>query len=140
MPDPNHIRQVLERYPELLTKGDVDAIVALYHPDASLEDPIGSELLRGHDAIRGFYEASAGTERRKIDTSYAWAWFLLILVIFFVAIPVLWEKFGSPNRVTRYHDKHSDGGGNSSGGGFGGGGGFSGGGGGFGGGGASGGW
>jgi steroid delta-isomerase len=61
MPDANHIRQVYERYPELLTKGDVDAIVALYTDDATIEDPIGSELHRGQDGVRAFYQASAGT-------------------------------------------------------------------------------
>ena len=61
VPDPNHIRQVVERYPELVTKGDVGAITELYADDASIEDPIGSELHRGRDAVRAFYQASAGT-------------------------------------------------------------------------------
>ena len=65
MPDPNHIRQVYDRYPELLTKGDVDGIVALYADDATIEDPIGSDLRRGRDAIRAFYEASAGSVSMK---------------------------------------------------------------------------
>ncbi len=59
--DPNHIRQVYERYPEMVTKGDVDGIVELYAEDATIEDPIGSELHRGTDAIRAFYAAAAGT-------------------------------------------------------------------------------
>ena len=60
MSDANHIRQVYERYPELVTKGDVEGIVELYRDDASIEDPIGSDLHRGRDAIRKFYEAAAG--------------------------------------------------------------------------------
>ncbi len=60
MADANHIRQVYERYPELVTKGDVEGIVELYRDDASIEDPIGSDLYRGRDAIRKFYEAAAG--------------------------------------------------------------------------------
>ncbi len=60
MADANHIRQVYERYPELVTKGDVEGIVELYRDDASIEDPIGSDLHRGRDAIRKFYEAAAG--------------------------------------------------------------------------------
>lgn len=60
MPDANHIRQVYDRYFGMVTKGDVDGIVELYADDATIEDPIGSELVRGSDAIRGFYEASAG--------------------------------------------------------------------------------
>ena len=55
------IRQIYDRYPEMLTKGDVEGIVALYADDATIEDPIGSELRRGTDAIRAFYEAAAGT-------------------------------------------------------------------------------
>lgn len=65
MPDPNHIRQVYDRYPELLNKGDVDGILALYADDATIEDPIGSDLRRGRDAIRAFYEASAGSVTMK---------------------------------------------------------------------------
>jgi steroid delta-isomerase len=61
MVDPNHIRALYDRYPEMLTKGDVDGIVALYAEDATLEDPIGSDVRHGHDSIREFYAASAGT-------------------------------------------------------------------------------
>jgi steroid delta-isomerase len=57
----NTIRQIYDRYPEMLTKGDVEGIVALYAADATIEDPIGSEVRRGTDAIRAFYEAAAGT-------------------------------------------------------------------------------
>ena len=65
MPDPNHIRQVYDRYPELVTKGDVDGIVELYADDATIEDPIGSEVREGRAAVRAFYEASAGTVTMK---------------------------------------------------------------------------
>ena len=65
MPDPNHIRQVYDRYPELVTKGDVDGIVELYADDATIEDPIGSDIRQGRAAIRAFYEAAAGTITMK---------------------------------------------------------------------------
>ena len=65
MTDANHIRQVYERYPEMVTKGDVEGIVELYSDDATIEDPIGSELHRGRDAIRAFYKAAAGTITMK---------------------------------------------------------------------------
>ena len=61
MVDAAKIRAVYDRYPTLMSKGDVDGIVALYADDATIEDPIGSELRRGREAIRAFYEASAGT-------------------------------------------------------------------------------
>lgn len=65
MADPNFVRKLYDRYPELVTKGDVDAIVDLYAEDATIEDPIGTELRAGRDAIRTFYQASAGTITMK---------------------------------------------------------------------------
>jgi steroid delta-isomerase len=65
MTDPNFVRKLYDRYPELVTKGDVDAIVDLYAEDATIEDPIGSELRAGRDAIRAFYQAAAGTITMK---------------------------------------------------------------------------
>ncbi len=61
MADASFIRQIYDRYPEMVTKGDVDGIVALYAEDASIEDPIGSDPRRGIAAIRAFYEAAAGS-------------------------------------------------------------------------------
>jgi len=44
-----------DQYVALLSKGDSDGIVALYDPNARVEDPVGSEPKNGHDAIREFY-------------------------------------------------------------------------------------
>ena len=65
MSDADHIRQVYDHYSEWVSKGDVDAIVDLYADDATIEDPIGSDLHVGRDAVRKFYEASAGTITMK---------------------------------------------------------------------------
>ncbi|MDH3686055.1 MAG: nuclear transport factor 2 family protein [Myxococcales bacterium] len=61
MVDANEIRAVYARYPGMMSKGDVEGILALYADDATIEDPIGSEPRSGKAAIREFYEASAGT-------------------------------------------------------------------------------
>ena len=66
MADADQLRGVLGRYPELLSAGDYEAIVALYHEDATIEDPVGADLLRGREAIRGFYKASAGKVLMKL--------------------------------------------------------------------------
>jgi steroid delta-isomerase len=66
MPDANHIRNVLTRYPELLSKGDVAGVVALYAESATVEDPIGAPLHRGREAVEKFYAASAGKVLMKI--------------------------------------------------------------------------
>jgi len=65
MTDPNFVRKLYDRYPELVTKGDVEGIVDLYAEDATIEDPIGSELRAGREAIRAFYQASAGSITMK---------------------------------------------------------------------------
>ncbi len=65
MADADRIRDIYERYPEMVTKGDVDGIVALYAEKATIEDPIGSDLCTGTDAIRAFYQAAAGTITMK---------------------------------------------------------------------------
>lgn len=46
------------RYLELLAAGaSADEIAGLYAQDATIEDPVGSDLRRGRDAIREFYAA-----------------------------------------------------------------------------------
>ena len=65
MTDPDFVRKLYDRYSELVSKGDVDAIVDLYAEDATIEDPIGSDLRVGRDAIRAFYQATAGTVTMK---------------------------------------------------------------------------
>jgi len=65
MADSDHIRRVYESYPDLITKADVDAIVALYAEDGKIEDPIGSDLHVGHDAIRKFYQDAIGAVTMK---------------------------------------------------------------------------
>ncbi|BCL26228.1 nuclear transport factor 2 family protein [Streptomyces aurantiacus] len=36
--------------------GDLEAIIALYAPDAVVEDPVGLPPITGHDALRAHYE------------------------------------------------------------------------------------
>jgi steroid delta-isomerase len=62
-----HIQRVFQRYVDLVTDGDIDGIVELYAADATIEDPIGSPVHRGRDAIRAFYEASRGSVRMALE-------------------------------------------------------------------------
>jgi steroid Delta-isomerase len=48
-----------DTYLAALSEGDVDTILGLYAADATVEDPIGSEIKRG-DEIRAFYESTKG--------------------------------------------------------------------------------
>lgn len=58
MPDPAAMTAAVHAYVAALNAGDLDAIVALYADDASVEDPVGSKPLVGIEAIRAFYARS----------------------------------------------------------------------------------
>jgi len=62
-----HMRDVLARYADAMTRGDCDAIMALYADDATVEDPVGSEPRRGREAIAELYRGAAGKVRLELD-------------------------------------------------------------------------
>jgi steroid delta-isomerase len=66
-PSAEHIRTVFQRYVDLVSAGDYEATTELYAEDASVEDPVGSPAHVGHDAIRAFYKASAGSIRLALE-------------------------------------------------------------------------
>jgi steroid delta-isomerase len=49
------IREVVERYVALVANGSADDIADLYAEGATVEDPVGSDLLTTRDQIHGFY-------------------------------------------------------------------------------------
>ena len=49
------VAETVNRYAELLGSGSADDVTALYAPDASVEDPVGSGVRRGHSEIRELY-------------------------------------------------------------------------------------
>ena len=57
MPSAEQITQTVNRYLELVGKGQADDIAELYADDATVEDPVGGEVHIGRAAIRGFYNA-----------------------------------------------------------------------------------
>ncbi len=62
-----HIRGVFQRYVQLVTRGDFEAVALLYAEDATVEDPVGTAPHRGRAAIREFYRASAGRVRLELE-------------------------------------------------------------------------
>jgi steroid Delta-isomerase len=85
MPSKEAITQTVNRYLELLAKGTADDVQALYAADATIEDPVGSDLRRGHDAIREFYaafqDAPKETELAELrvgDSEAAFLWHLTL--------------------------------------------------------------
>jgi steroid delta-isomerase len=58
------IREVVEQYVALVGSGTADEIVALYADGATVEDPVGSDVLTGAEAIRGFYAGLEGLDKK----------------------------------------------------------------------------
>lgn len=56
MADQATIRATIDHYVEHFSAGDRDAWVALFTDDAQQEDPVGTPMNVGHDAIGGFYD------------------------------------------------------------------------------------
>ncbi|TVZ02199.1 steroid delta-isomerase [Trebonia kvetii] len=55
MPSPDQIRAAVLRYLAAVAGGSASEIAACYAPDATVEDPAGSEPHRGRAAIAQFY-------------------------------------------------------------------------------------
>lgn len=56
MPHPKKVVAAIDAYLAAVAAGDLDGILALYAADATLEDPVGSDPVRGPVDIRAFYE------------------------------------------------------------------------------------
>jgi steroid Delta-isomerase len=53
----------VNRYIQLLSDGSADDITALYTDDATIEDPVGSDVRRGRDAVHHFYAAIENVDK-----------------------------------------------------------------------------
>lgn len=61
MPSAEEMVAVVHGYVEGFEKGDADLIAALFAEEATVEDPVGGEVLVGKTAIREFYGFSVAT-------------------------------------------------------------------------------
>ena len=55
-PAGDRIRDLVTRYLATFATGDIEARVALFAPDGSFEDPVGTPPMVGHDALRAFFQ------------------------------------------------------------------------------------
>jgi steroid delta-isomerase len=60
MPSADLIKQTVNRYLELVSEGNHEAVAQLYTDDATVEDPVGGEVHIGRQAILGFYSGVIG--------------------------------------------------------------------------------
>lgn len=61
MPSEHVMKAAMQAYIDTFNRGDPQAVAALFAPEATLEDPVGSPLKRGREAIAAFYTHSIGT-------------------------------------------------------------------------------
>jgi len=61
MPDPVAMEAAVNEYVAAFEAGSADRVAALYAADATVEDPIGSPIHHGREAIRAFYAESMKT-------------------------------------------------------------------------------
>lgn len=85
MSTPEDNAKTVSRYLELAAAGDVDGIVDLYADDATVEDPVGSEVHIGRQAIHGFYSQIPDTGKsaelvtlRTLGNEAAFFWTLTV--------------------------------------------------------------
>jgi len=53
---PESAAALSDAYLQGLVKGDLEGVVSLFSPDATVEDPVGSEIKQGEDELRAFYQ------------------------------------------------------------------------------------
>ena len=67
MSNAENIARTVEAYIELAGKGSADGLVALYADNATVEDPVGGDVHRGIDAVRGFYKSAIPGGQFAVD-------------------------------------------------------------------------
>ena len=63
----DHIRKAVGQYIEFLNVSDIDSIAELYAEDATVEDPVGTEQIRGREAIHAFYGAALANKNASFE-------------------------------------------------------------------------
>jgi len=61
MPDPTTMEAAVHEYIAAFDAGSSDRVAALYAENATCEDPVGSPIHHGREAIRAFYAGSMAT-------------------------------------------------------------------------------
>jgi steroid delta-isomerase len=56
MPSADELRGLVDDYIAAMSSNDKDGYVALFAADATLEDPVGSEIVKGHAEIGAFWD------------------------------------------------------------------------------------
>lgn len=63
-----HYNEVVDSYLRGLNEKDLEGILALYADNATVEDPVGSKVIKGKEALRQFYTGAVGIDLRLTRT------------------------------------------------------------------------
>lgn len=66
VPNPDKMIATVHAYVAAFEAGSVDQIAALFATDATVEDPVGADVVRGIEAIRDFYGMAMGNGTRLV--------------------------------------------------------------------------
>jgi steroid Delta-isomerase len=66
LPTPEQMEAAVHAYVEAFDKGDPELAVAIFAEDAVIEDPVGTPLKVGQEAIRAFYTANMATGAKLV--------------------------------------------------------------------------
>ena len=66
MATPEQMLAAVHAYVAAFEAGDPEMAVAIFAEDATVEDPVGTQLKCGHDEIRAFYQASMATGAKLV--------------------------------------------------------------------------
>jgi len=64
MPSETVMKQAMQAYIDAFNRSDADGVIALYAEDATVEDPVGTEVLVGKAKIAAFYKMAIATGAR----------------------------------------------------------------------------
>lgn len=63
-----HYISIVDSYLRGLNNKDLETILSLFAENATVEDPVGSEILEGIDAIKKFYSAAVAMDLKLVRT------------------------------------------------------------------------
>ena len=56
--NPADAQQIIDQYLAALVAGNLAAVLDLFAEDATVEDPVGSPVIQGREALAGFYQVA----------------------------------------------------------------------------------
>lgn len=71
MPNEEERKRIALSYCHRVSTGEVDSLIELFAPEATVEDPVGGEPAIGRDAVRKFYQNAVDQVQPVIEPGVA---------------------------------------------------------------------